>query len=88
MASLDPVVEVQDLTFGYEGSEVILDRVQLEIGSSDFLAVIGPNGGGKTTLIKAILGLVKPQQGAYPVSASTRAPATTPATSRGWGRRG
>lgn len=63
MSSLDPVIEVRDLSFSYDGSEVILDRVQLEIGRTDFLAVIGPNGGGKTTLVKAILGLVTPQAG-------------------------
>jgi zinc transport system ATP-binding protein len=64
MANLTPpLIQVQDLTFGYESSDPILDRVQLDIGPRDFLAVIGPNGGGKTTLLKAILGLVKPQAG-------------------------
>jgi zinc transport system ATP-binding protein len=57
-----PLVEVRDVTFGY-GKEVVLDHVSLEIGARDFLAVIGPNGGGKTTLLKAILGLVRPWSG-------------------------
>ncbi len=57
-----PLVEVRDVTFGY-GQEVVLDHVSLEIGARDFLAVIGPNGGGKTTLLKAILGLVRPWSG-------------------------
>jgi zinc transport system ATP-binding protein len=57
-----PLVEVRDVTFGY-GQEVVLDHVSLEISAHDFLAVIGPNGGGKTTLLKAILGLVRPWSG-------------------------
>jgi zinc transport system ATP-binding protein len=57
-----PLVEVRDVTFGY-GKEVVLDHVSLGIGARDFLAVIGPNGGGKTTLLKAILGLVRPWSG-------------------------
>ena len=57
-----PLVEVRDVTFGY-GREVVLDHVNLTIEPHDFLAVIGPNGGGKTTLLKAILGLVRPWSG-------------------------
>lgn len=57
-----PLVEIRDVTFGY-GREVVLDHVSLAIEPHDFLAVIGPNGGGKTTLLKAILGLVRPWSG-------------------------
>jgi zinc transport system ATP-binding protein len=57
-----PVIAVRDLTFGY-GREVVLDRVNLEIQPRDFLAIIGPNGGGKTTLLKVMLGLLKPWSG-------------------------
>jgi zinc transport system ATP-binding protein len=59
---VEPLVEVRDVTFGY-GREVVLDHVSLAIEPRDFLAVIGPNGGGKTTLLKAILGLVRPWSG-------------------------
>jgi zinc transport system ATP-binding protein len=57
-----PLVEVRHVTFGY-GQEVVLDHVDLEIGPRDFLAVIGPNGGGKTTLLKVMLGLLQPWSG-------------------------
>jgi zinc transport system ATP-binding protein len=57
-----PVIEVRDVTFGY-GKEVVLDHVSLAIQPRDFLAIIGPNGGGKTTLIKVILGLLRPWTG-------------------------
>ncbi len=51
------LIDIQNLTIGYEGQKV-LDHVNLTINSKDFIGVIGPNGGGKTTLIKAILGLL------------------------------
>ena len=56
------LVEIKDLTVSYDQS-VVLEKVTLDIRQSDFLGVIGPNGGGKTTLIKALLGLVKPDSG-------------------------
>jgi zinc transport system ATP-binding protein len=58
----EPLIEVRDVTFGY-GREVVLDHVSLAIQQRDFLAIIGPNGGGKTTLIKVILGLLRPWSG-------------------------
>lgn len=57
-----PLISVRDVTFGY-GPEVVLDHVSLDIQDRDFLAVIGPNGGGKTTLVKVILGLLEPWSG-------------------------
>ena len=57
-----PLVAVRHVTFGY-GREVVLDGVDLEIQPRDFLAIIGPNGGGKTTLLKVMLGLLRPWSG-------------------------
>lgn len=48
---------MRDVSVAYDGYEAI-QHVDLEIGDDDFLGVIGPNGGGKTTLVKAILGTV------------------------------
>jgi zinc transport system ATP-binding protein len=59
---VEPVLEVRGLTFGY-GPEVVLDRVDLAIYPRDYLAIIGPNGGGKTTLVKLLLGLLQPWSG-------------------------
>lgn len=56
------LLEITNLSAGYE-NQVVLENVSLEIYSNDFIGVIGPNGGGKTTLIKTILGLVKPISG-------------------------
>lgn len=56
------LIEIKDMSAGYE-NHVVLDKVSLNILANDFIGVIGPNGGGKTTLIKAILGLLKPFSG-------------------------
>lgn len=59
---MEPLIKIENLTVAYDKVPV-LKNVNLEIFEKDFLGVIGPNGGGKTTLLKAILGLLKPQQG-------------------------
>lgn len=51
------LVTLHDVGVAYDGNEA-LQHVDLEIGAEDFLGVIGPNGGGKTTLVRAILGTV------------------------------
>jgi len=57
-----PLVDIRNLTVGYE-ENIILSDVSLTIHDKDFIGVIGPNGGGKTTLLKAILGLLPPFRG-------------------------
>ncbi|MFW5975020.1 MAG: metal ABC transporter ATP-binding protein [Bacteroidota bacterium] len=57
-----PLIELQNMTAGYDGVPVLRD-VNLKVYSKDFIGVIGPNGGGKTTLIKVILQLLKPMKG-------------------------
>lgn len=56
------ILELQDITAGYDG-DVILEHVNFKINEHDFIGIIGPNGGGKTTLLKVILGLIKPYKG-------------------------
>ncbi len=57
-----PIIEIRNLSFAYNG-ETVLDQVNLDILPSDFTAMIGPNGGGKTTLLKLMLGLLTPDAG-------------------------
>ena len=57
-----PIIEISGLSAGYDGRTVLRDVV-LTVYERDFLGIIGPNGGGKTTLIKCILGLLKPLSG-------------------------
>jgi zinc transport system ATP-binding protein len=56
------IVELKDIYFSYN-SIPVLSGINLEIMERDIMAVIGPNGGGKTTLLKIILGLLKPSKG-------------------------
>lgn len=57
-----PVLEIKNLFFNYE-KENILEDISLDVLQNDFLAIIGPNGGGKSTLLKLILGILPLQQG-------------------------
>lgn len=56
------LIELRDVSFSY-GSEPVLERINLTINAGEYVGVIGPNGGGKTTLIRLILGLEKPDTG-------------------------
>jgi zinc transport system ATP-binding protein len=58
----EPVVDIRDLTFAYDG-QAVLSGVTLVVAPGDRLAVLGPNGGGKTTLLKLILGILRPSAG-------------------------
>ncbi len=57
-----PLIDIRNLTVGYDDN-IILTDVSFTIHDSDFIGVIGPNGGGKTTLLKTILGLLTPVRG-------------------------
>ncbi len=58
----DVLLKIENVTVTLDGINVLED-VNLEIRKNDFIGVIGPNGGGKTTLVKLILGLLKPDKG-------------------------
>jgi zinc transport system ATP-binding protein len=60
------VIDIHDLCFRF-GGEPVLNGVDLTVREGDFLAVIGPNGGGKTTLLKLMLGLLTPASGSVRV---------------------
>ena len=61
-----PVIEMEKLSFSYNGRPVLED-VNLTIGERDYVWIVGPNGGGKTTLMKLMLGLLRPVKGAVRV---------------------
>ncbi|MFA6930564.1 MAG: metal ABC transporter ATP-binding protein [Lentisphaeria bacterium] len=60
--SEDFVIEVENVCFRYEQQEV-LHNINLKIRQRDFAILVGPNGGGKTTLLRLILGLLEPRYG-------------------------
>lgn len=67
---LPPIVQAKNLSFFYSNQNV-LDNVNLDIYPDDFLAIIGPNGGGKSTFLKIMLGLLKPKSGSMTVFGTT-----------------
>lgn len=56
------LIELINIDAGYNG-KVVLDHVNFSVFQNDFIGIIGPNGGGKTTLLKVILGLLPPASG-------------------------
>ena len=62
-----PLIDIQSLDFAY-GREPALCGITLPVEAGTTLGLIGPNGGGKTTLVKLLLGLLKPQQGTITVA--------------------
>jgi zinc transport system ATP-binding protein len=63
---LSPVIDVRSLNFAY-GSVPTLSGINLEVVEGEFLGIVGPNAGGKSTLLKLILGLLQPQSGSISV---------------------
>jgi len=58
----DPVITLENLSFSYH-KRVVLEEVDLLVKKGEFASIVGPNGGGKTTLLKLMLGLIKPDSG-------------------------
>ncbi|MGH3078056.1 MAG: metal ABC transporter ATP-binding protein [Gaiellaceae bacterium] len=56
-------VELREVSFGYRPGQRVLEDVSLGIGEGEFVAIAGPNGGGKTTLVRLVLGLERPAEG-------------------------
>ena len=58
----NPIILVENLSFSYE-KQMVLEDINLTVNERDFLAIIGPNGGGKSTLLKLILGINSTKRG-------------------------
>jgi zinc transport system ATP-binding protein len=58
----DPLIEIKDLTFSYDKVPV-LEKVNLTVSRGEFIGIFGPNGGGKTTFLKLLMGFLKPSAG-------------------------
>jgi zinc transport system ATP-binding protein len=58
-----PVVELEDVSFSYDAGPDVLSSVGLRVERGEFVGIAGPNGGGKTTLIRLIVGLERPTGG-------------------------
>ena len=65
------IIELQQLSVAYNGTEVV-SNVSMSIERGDFIGIVGPSGSGKTSLLKAILGTVRPHHGTVKARANTR----------------
>jgi len=70
--SEDSIIKLENVCFGYERRE-ILHHVDLAIPHGAFAVIVGPNGGGKTTLLKLLIGLEKPRHGEVTILGGTPA---------------
>ncbi|MBR8534788.1 metal ABC transporter ATP-binding protein [Carboxylicivirga sediminis] len=59
---MEPLIQLDNIRAAYD-KNVVLNQVNLTVHSNDFIGIIGPNGGGKTTLLKVILNLIQPLSG-------------------------
>jgi zinc transport system ATP-binding protein len=65
------LIELRKVTAGYNTEHPAIENIDLSVEANDFVAIIGPNGGGKTTLLKVILGLLVPFSGTVEVFGET-----------------
>ena len=65
-----PDIEINNLAFSYD-TVPVLEDVNLKVKHGEFATIVGPNGGGKTTLLRLLLGILKPVQGKIAVLGST-----------------
>ena len=77
-----PEIEFRDVSFGYKNGGKVFSEVNLTVAPGEFTAFVGPSGGGKTTLLRLLLGLVKPQSGKATLSAKGKTTEISSATRR------
>ncbi|MHB8828201.1 MAG: metal ABC transporter ATP-binding protein [Syntrophales bacterium] len=65
------IIQVENVTYGY-GKIPVLENVSMNIMERDFILIIGPNGGGKSTLLKLILGIITPWSGMISFSGDSK----------------
>ena len=67
---MKPIIKISNLNFAYD-NKAILSNINFTMEATDFVAVIGPNGGGKSTFIKLIMGLLTPNSGSITLFGTT-----------------
>lgn len=57
------LMKLEDVSFSYDGKTEVLEKINISLHEGDYMLLLGPNGGGKTTLLKVMMGLEKPNCG-------------------------
>ncbi|MBZ4653041.1 MAG: Phosphonate-transporting ATPase [Peptococcaceae bacterium] len=65
---MKPLITLNHVSFAYPGGPFVLENIDLTVYSREFLVILGPNGAAKTTLLKLMLGLLKPQKGTIEIN--------------------
>lgn len=60
---MKPIISIEEVTFSYPEKDPVLKNINLKIYPGEFIVILGPNGSAKTTLLKLILGFIRPQKG-------------------------
>ncbi len=60
---MNKILDIENVSAGYSNNPKIIKNISFSVYQKDFLGIIGPNGGGKTTLLRTIMGLIKPSEG-------------------------
>ncbi len=69
MRVTEKLIEVDNVSFAYS-NENIIEQASFDINRGDMVTIVGPNGGGKTTLIRLLMGQLKPQRGSIKINGS------------------
>lgn len=64
---MEKAVKLKGVTFGYDSSLPVIENADISIEAGELIALFGPNGGGKTTLLKLLMGFVQPQKGSIEI---------------------
>lgn len=59
----EKILRLKNVTFGYQNSENLLEEINLEIGAGEYVGIVGQNGSAKSTLLKLMLGILRPKSG-------------------------
>jgi zinc transport system ATP-binding protein len=70
------LIRLEKISYGY-GKKKVIEDVSLQMEAGDFIGMIGPNGGGKSTIIKILMGLIKPWTGSVVLGKSSKGSTTT-----------
>ena len=74
----DPIIAVRSASFSYRPEQPVLSSIDATVNAGELLCLVGPNGGGKTTLLRGMAGLLSPRQGTVELAGTVLSPTARP----------